>query len=531
MKRRSSMGSVQTVLAIGLALAAFAPIARAEQEKYQLPTYNAALEKAVEAENLKAVASKSSDPDVLLGLDFLVRRGNAARREIAELVVKAKPAYAPIVAVVAVQMDGPDEKTIAELIKSDPDNACGYYLQGHLLCEADKEKEALAAYRKGAACPELRLYESVTGPAVFKALDALDLKGRDRVCALSWAAMRGGTSWQDVVNALAQMAQNADLETRKEISEILLLLAGQLYTTNFENRWYVMAALQNSFRYKAEAAASEKSPAMNSYVAVTQALVSVQGTFGDPGFLGVKTLSHDLIANVPWSIHNACGMSDPACRKEFFASRGVNVPERDQAALDKAREAAVSASTALIDAALAAPDEIVGAYLLGLPPPRKNGSFPWVSWLTYPERVMLNRPDFLKAVVAFHEAFDAMNQAAKNDLRRRNVDRMMDIDKGIIGYADEHNATYPDSLNVLFEKKYVELPVEAKSLLTGRPYVYVAAGQKWPEKTTAAGKFILLYDDQISDGRCYCIMADGHGSLLPVDKVRAQLQKQGKQGP
>ena len=259
------------------------------REISDLPTFDAAVNQMVSPENRKSAASKATDPDVLLGLDYLAEQGNTVRREIAEMVVKAKPEYAPIVAVLAVRMETLNEKAVAELVKSDPDNAYGYYLQGNLMYEADKEQDALAAFRKGAACPELRLYENVTGPALFKGLDALGLKGRDRLCALSWVATRAADAdighWQPAIQTLAELTHEADLGTRKEISEILLLLAGHVYATNFVNRDFAERALEYSFRYKTEAAAAEKSPAMNGYAAVTEALVSVQMAINQPGFL------------------------------------------------------------------------------------------------------------------------------------------------------------------------------------------------------------------------------------------------------
>jgi prepilin-type processing-associated H-X9-DG protein len=534
MKRQGSMRSAPALLAIGAALAAFAPSSRAGQ-MYDLPPYSAAVEKAVSAENLKAIAMKSNDPEVLLGLDFLVRPGNAARQEIAEMAVKAKPDYAPIVAVVAVRMDAIDEKTVAELIKSDPDNGYGYYLQGYLLYGAEKEQDALAAFQKGAACRELRLYENVTAPAVFKALDALDLKGRDRVYAFSWLATRATNAdiieWQAVIQDLRELTQKADLSARKEISEILLLLAGQLYTTNFLNRTFAGRALESAFRYKAEVAAAEKSPAMNGYASVTQALTSVQAFAAkQPGFLGIKTLTREVAEFLPDRIYRAFTVSDPSHLKQIYGW-DVAVPESDRPALEKAQENAVGAAKTLIEAALTAPDEIVGAYLKGLPPPRKDGTFPWVSFYTYPERVMINRPDVVKAAMANEEAMAALYDASKNDIRQKNAVQMLKIGIGFNAYSGEHGNTFPDSLSVLFEKKYLEPPITANSLLTGRPYVYVAAGERWPEKSAEAGRFILIYDDQISDGRCNCLMPDGHVAFLPVDRVREQLRKQGKQGP
>lgn len=98
------------------------------QKMFDLPVYRESVDKAVSADNLKAVASSTTDPHVLLGLAFLARTGNPVRQEISEMAVKAEPEYAPIVAVLAIGMDGIYEKSIGELIQRDPDNALGHYL-------------------------------------------------------------------------------------------------------------------------------------------------------------------------------------------------------------------------------------------------------------------------------------------------------------------------------------------------------------------------------------------------------------------
>ncbi len=151
--------------------------------------------------------------------------------------------------------------------------------------QSGKERESLDAFRKGAACPELRLYGSTTTGALFKALDALRLTGRDRLAALSWMSMRLHNFYiidlQYQRTDLSELARKADLATRKEISELLLVLGGHLFATNFQNRQFAEWAVHAAFRLKAEIAAAEKSPTMNGYVAVVRALVSVKRSWPD----------------------------------------------------------------------------------------------------------------------------------------------------------------------------------------------------------------------------------------------------------
>ena len=74
----------------------------------------------------------------------------------------------PIAAVLRITIEGPDEASVAELIARDRDNALGHYLQAQLLYNADRDKEALEAYRKAAERRELRLYDPVTSAALVQ---------------------------------------------------------------------------------------------------------------------------------------------------------------------------------------------------------------------------------------------------------------------------------------------------------------------------------------------------------------------------
>ncbi len=99
----------------------------------------------------------------------------------------------------------------------------------------------------------------------------------------------------------------------------------------------------------------------------------------------------------------------------------------------------------------------------------------------------------------------------------------------LFSYAADHDQTLPPSLEVLFEKgKYLKNPSQARSALTGKPYVFIAAGEKLPEKSFERDKLILLYDDKEQDGSYPCVMADGHGEYPRVSEVKEQLRKRGK---
>ena len=239
-----------------------------------LPPYRESVDKVASAESLQSVASATSDPEVLLGLAFLAKAGDPVRREIAKMAVRARNDYVPLFVVLSLIMDRIDEETIGKLVQCDPDNALGHYLQGTLLHISNRESEALVEFRKAAACSELRLYDSTIGEALFKALDTLKLKGLDRLCALSWTASRwtnfSSLGIQPIHVALPELARPADTATRSELADILLILAGHLFATNFTNRWFARQSVQSAFALKAELAAAEHAPKMNGYATAIQ---------------------------------------------------------------------------------------------------------------------------------------------------------------------------------------------------------------------------------------------------------------------
>ena len=139
-----------------------------------LPPFLESVERAVSAENLRSAGSAATDPIVLLGLSVLTRAGDPLRKDLAEMAVRTRSEYVPVVAVLSVMMERIDADSVAELVQRDPDNALGHYLQGTLLHVSDRDHEALEAFRRGAACAELRCYDSIVGEALFKAIPASD---------------------------------------------------------------------------------------------------------------------------------------------------------------------------------------------------------------------------------------------------------------------------------------------------------------------------------------------------------------------
>lgn len=509
---RKVVAVVTMALTMCASTAAFATAAAEKVPPLPIPVDS--VDKALAPDKLKAAADQSNDPDVLLGLLYLSRDIDPAFTEIAAKLAKTKAEYAPAAAVVRVIIANADDASIAELIARDGENALGHYLQAHALYTADKDKEALAAYQKATQCREMRLYDATTSAALFKALTALKLEGRDRACALSWVASRAlnfGVSYmQALPSDVAEMARRSQADQREQISDQLLVIAGHLYTTNPDNRRYGDRALESAFRMKAELAAEQGSPKMNGYAAVTQALVSTM--VPGPG----QREARDAAQFLPSRVYGVLFRTNPPAGSPAPAKG----PEFD---------AELKAGEALLNAVAADPDATVGAFLKGLiPPSKKVEKSPWVFRWSYVDKLMGDKPELFAVATEYEKAMRAAEQARHNDQPTRNMRQMMNVVIGAVGYAFDHGNTFPDSLQTLVDKKALDAKTSTKSMLSGRPYVFVAAGEKLPAKDKDRSGFIVLYDDEPVGKTYQCILADGHGEHIPVEKVKEQLRARGK---
>ncbi len=283
------------------------------------------------------------------------------------------------------------------------------------------------------------------------------------------------TNLQSLHIDLSEMARNADLATRREISDLLLILAGHLFTTNFSNRQYAEWTVLDAFQLKTAIAAAEKSPMMNGYATVVRGLERAQWSW--PGIQEENDTPLQTAQFLPSRIWAAFGTTDPS-GKNLMIQMTANVPDSDKAAYEKAKQDAIKAAAALIDVSLADPDGIIGSYLKGLPPSQKNAPDPWASSVTYVEILMKKRPEVFRAAAANDQAMRTVEQIGNNDPSRRNLDKLMAVGAAIWSYAVNHNLTLPSSLEDLYKDgKYLKDASEAQSILTGKPYVYAGAGE------------------------------------------------------
>jgi hypothetical protein len=504
-----------------------------KQRLFNLPTHSEVVDKAAAPDNLDYVASSIRDPEVVLGLACLAPAGNPLRRKLLGIATRARPEYWPVAAVVALSMDIVDENAVRHLISSDPDNALGYYVQANLLYECDRDDQALEAFRKGAHCSELRLYEPMTGRAIFKALDILQIHGRDRLCALSWMACRsshfGGRVMQFLSWPLSEWAPRAEDAARQEICDLLLVLAGHLFATNFYNRWAARRALDNAiFGLNAKVPTTEKFPTMAGGKAA-QGLARMMLRW--PGVnIAQESDQPDkrlrLAQSLPDRVHRAFAATDPG-QLESLGETTVTLSGNRKAAFERARDKFMNSSRALIDAVSADTDGIIGPYLTGI---RLGETGPdgrrVVPFETDVEKLLRMRPDVFAVAAANEEAMGTLWDMGASDPSRRNISRMMEINRAMHSYAAAHDNTYPNSIEVLFAQEYLKPPIKATSMLTGRPYVYAAAGEKVPEKSKDKWRFVVLYDDNPDSWGYYqCVFASWAAGGMRVEEVKEQLRK------
>jgi hypothetical protein len=235
---------------------------------------------------------------------------------------------------------------------------------------------------------------------------------------------------------------------------------------------------------------------------------------------------------LPSRIHRAFAAADPSLMNAgVLGEVNLTPPESDRAAYEAAKEHFTQTAKKLIDVALSDPDGILGAYLKGLP--ESSGepqNPPWTSFSTPVGSLMEKRRDLFRALPANEEAMSAIWKVAQNDPAQKNIGRMMEIAWAIQTCALNHSMAYPDTIAVLFESGQLKPPLEAKSVLTGRPYVYVAAGEKSPAKSNDGAQFVLLYDDEPNEYGWYpCVFASCVGShIRPHDLNDHLLQRRGK---
>src|SRR5688572_17266129 len=391
------------------------------QRMYPVDAIREAVEQAVSTDSLKALASKTTDPDLLLGLALLAQAGNPVRKEFSTAAVQANADYAAVAALLPLMLDGVDEPAIAELIRCDRQNALGHYLQANRLHQSDREREALESFREAGRCAELRLYDGITAKCLFKVVDALNLRGEDRLCALSWMASRisnfSSAALQPIRNSLHELAKNTDLLTRKEISDLLLILAGHLFATNYVNRTFGEWALADAFQLKAEVAAAENSLTMYGYGATGQAIFNTYCSW--PGLENLPK-PQQLALYLPSRILRAFAMVDPAkFQPRYIGELNFSVTDSNRAAVEEAKQKVTKTARALVDVALTDPDAVIGAYLRGATSQR-DGRCPWFPPAMGIGKLFHDKPDLLRAAAAHEEAMSALWETGKDDPERLN---------------------------------------------------------------------------------------------------------------
>jgi hypothetical protein len=285
--------------------------------------------------------------------------------------------------------------------------------------------------------------------------------------------------------------------------------------------------LEQAFGLKAEVARADKTARKYGHAAAAHALFSAAVRW--PGFEHAAQPS-ELARWLPTEIHRAFAVADPARFNagEFGYEMNLKLPDGDKVAFEKAKENSIRTAAALLEAALTDPDGIVGPYLKGIPRRTNHAEDRHLIHYTPVEQLLNTRPDLLKAAAANKEAMMALWRAGDNDPGRANMSRLLAIGWELLGYASSHERTFPDNIGLVLEQKPSQPPLEAKSLITGQPYIYVAAGEKIPAKSSDRSQFVLLYDKNADEnGYCPCVTAAPMGMAISEDDLKEQLKRRG----
>ncbi len=508
-------------LLLGLLLLSATWLAHTQQMS-RYPAYVASVNKALAPAALRDHLATVSDPKIRLGLAYLAPGGSPVRAEIGRELPTSEKELRRAHGVLQVMLDEINPALVEALVTLDPENGLGHYLAGNLAFRENRDDEALAAFRRGAACKEIRCYEALTSAGLKQALQSLGFNPRERLGAISWLASRkrgfSTKSMQETVVALTTLAYRDGDGRRREAADLLLTLAGQLYVGNFYTREYADRALQTSFRFKAELAALEKAPEMNSYAAVAQALVSVAISWPgiDDGPMGMQ-----VARSLPSLISTALAVTESET-EEFVRQLRLYSGVEAHPDFGAAKQRLESASERLLALAIPKSDAILG-YLTGVGAEERDAG-PWVSKLTDVEKAMVASPELFRAGRDVMLARMTLNGLRQNTDLGGNIQRLMRIGKAIQRYAAKNDSKFPERLSQLYEDDFLKESEKAVSMLTEKPYRYVGTGVTVPRSVEDGLMLVLLYDEQeVQDGRLACYTAAGAVQLIKASEVQEQL--------
>lgn len=411
MKTHSSLTIHRSLVVLATVCAALTTPCKGRM--FSLPPENPTVEKAMTAEHLQSVADSTNDPEVWLGLSLFPHPGDPIRKKLLDRAVESRSELAPVAAVIANAMDGVDEHSVNELIEQDAGNALGYYLLGVRHYQLENEAEALKAFQTAAGCARLQVHGETIATALFKALDALNLEGQNRLCASSWIATRWtnfeGSNFQSQRTLLRRLARDRDLERQTVIGDLMLTLAGHLIGSDLiMGRTFGERALVAAFHLKADVAAAENSPTMIGYAGAVQALVSTK--VNAAGFQKLDPLQYAPL--LPGRVWAATLIADPNDSR-LLRETESKVSEANRTEFERAREATIQASVALVNAALPNQDEVIGAYFRGHLPKPTNAPAPWFINRTYVDQLMANRPELFAAFEIYENARGSLTRIGR----------------------------------------------------------------------------------------------------------------------
>jgi hypothetical protein len=499
---------IRATLALAAIVAAFqdAPAWAQARRPYDTPEVSAALAD----ENVAAVAERTSDGETLVGLMWLASKGET-REAIGAKIASVAPALAAQAAsIMCEETDNLTEESVAAFLKADPKNAAAHCLNSYLLYKAGKNAEALAAFRQASALESFGTYEAPVRRSSLLALDALGLKGDTRLRAELRLMVLGlfrpergsyAKTWLTLAKYIRDTTRTMPATQRNELAEQVLAFADRagLRTLAREMQQLTPRGAIMGISYEMKSQSAPDKDMARAYMS-TATSVSARGQEGeDWTLIFLSALGTSLAEEM---------------NRDVDATEYSLTPE-DKARVDEAMVKLRASAKSFVDAVVANDDAIVRDVLTG-----DKYAVGYNVGLSYPDIY-----DGAKAVVKQHEEVRALLKESSKPVQ--NKERMKLVALGALMYALDYKNVLPADAAVLVRQGYIRDPKVLKSPLSGRPYVYAAAGLDLNGRDAAS--VVLFYDEFVLPGDMrHVILGNGAVRAVSSAELAEMLRKQGK---
>ena len=504
--------STKRMLCLMLAAAAIlgpwhtAPAWAQSKMSYDTPEVNAALAD----ENVAAVAQKTNDGDTLVGLMWLASKSETREAIRARIAEVAPTLTAQAASILCEETDNLTEESVAAFLKADPKNAAAHCLNAYLLYKAGKNAEALAEFQRASAVELFRTYEASVRKSSLPALDALGLKGETRLRAEFRLMVLGlfrpehgsyAKTWLTLAKYIRDTTTTMPAVQHNELAEQVLAFGDRAGLRTLAREMEQLtprgAIMGISYEMKSQSAASKD---LARAYASTAASTSARGQEGEDWTLVfLEALELSLSEEI---------------NKDLNATE-LDLSPKDRARVDEAVGKLRAAAGAFVKAVVANDDVVVRDVLTG-----DKFAVGYNVGKLYPDIY-----DGAKAVGEQHEAVRALLKESSKPVQNKGQMKLVAL--GALMYALDYKNVLPADAAVLVRQGYIKDPKVLNSPLSGRPYLYAAAGLDLNGRDAAG--VVLFYDDSpLPNDMRQVILGNGAVRTVSSAELAEMLRKQGK---